>query len=1441
MEINLKSLKYPKPIFITLISIFTLGACTNSSAGSSLDLSLTSVNSSIVSDFNLSIQGKNLVWPSYSGFTYQVFLQESPISPILSSSIFSLEEVLNEPGVFPISVKAQSGTVVYQSNQIDVIKVGEIVSFGFDQTQNTIFLDQVSSANRYELWSGGTLIEVKSTPFAVGRIIFDISNFTGLNEYNIIAANTSIYALPGEEITLHVLSNLRVAYDGNLLTFTPKISSLDYQLFINNLAYPLNADFQLHQFANLPANVNQLNLQVKASPKEPLANFYGGESNLLVIQQHLAISGLTLQDNLLKWNPLSTATGYRIYQFTNQTETFLQEVSTPEFSLNNLFDGFHKIVIYPINANNTFLQSKGTEVTFVKNFTLSVLEDRFSWTTYPGLFYRIKIGDKFTDLMGSQNQVLFTDIPNFQNLFNPSESVFIEAYQPNLELTFNRSNTINLTRINTPTNLSLNIATNVLSWSVINFAANYRLRITNMVLQTVRDVVVSTNTYDLDSENPGYYQITIQALSSSNNLISLATAPFFVINRYELTYENEVLAWPALEGFKYELSINDLVIPLFTSTYTLTASSGLNVGENRLTIRYVPLTANLNLLQDKTATISITRTGTSTTFSYQKTSRLLSWTPVPNADAYILTIQNEHNQVIVDQVEVSQASFDLSHLTNPSLLRVNLRPIVKNGLFLATESFQETLLINLEMAQTKARLTWPNVTGLTFELRVNNTIVNSGQFNEQLINEQTLMPGSHTASLAVFWQNSKVSLGEPTSLIFSKLASVQTVNYANETFSWSSVSNATHYDLYLNQVFVGSQTGRTFNLPNSYQGLISFTVVAINEDNNQVLSSNSSSISLIDRMVLEYDEGELSWSAISQLSYKVYYGTTLLQDVGQSTRIDLTEYTIPVGNHEFYVEVYDSTNTLQLSQNRSNKLVIEKLASITSVSFDNGRLIWAANPKAISYDIYVNDVYFGTESGSSFDLQHLASGESVIKIVANGIGNQINSNLSSGFNVFMGLSLDYEDGEFSWSSILNSTYRLHITTSSGNTSLNLGTTLFYSLSSFPNLISGELRVSLELNQTGKTFVYARSEAIFVQVLNPIGQLSMVNNLLSWANNEDANGGYEIRVYRNDSLIHSEITLINQYPLSEYNQSLGFYQFQVAPLSDALYFYNAAATRSLYSIENLALEFTKPTLNYSLINLTHLNFYLYHNDNLLRTLSKASTSLDLLTVSEIVTGENTFSIKVLSSQFTLVKSQSNTLSITKLAPVNDLGFANARFEWSYSQLDGVSFKGLLNGNTFEVTTLFFAGNYLNGLNQLSVFAQKSGLFLDSNQVSISQSLSILAAPKVILDRQNWAFANWDLFTMQIQTVPNADAYVVSFKLYHKTNVNAHVVEDSITVTSSSNFFVLTATFGKNISGTPNYDKIEISVQSRSVSNTTFLPSALRQISYTFVASDFIVTL
>jgi len=159
----------------------------------------------------------------------------------------------------------------------------------------------------------------------------------------------------------------------------------------------------------------------------------------------------------------------------------------------------------------------------------------------------------------------------------------------------------------------------------------------------------------------------------------------------------------------------------------------------------------------------------------------------------------------------------------------------------------------------------------------------------------------------------------------------------------------------------------------------------------------------------------------------------------------------------------------------------------------------------------------------------------------------------------------------------------------------------------------------------------------------------------------------------------------------------------------------------------------------------------------------------------------------------------------------------------------SASSTLDGNSLN-QSLSVSSSELDGSEPSSFDAPSS--LSSTSQISIPN----LNAPTLILDRTQFTFANWDLFTIRVEPVELASHYLVSIIITHASNSSLNVVENNIRVDATSSYFVLTSSYGRDLTGTPFFTSVQVSYQSISQDASLAKDSLLKDVQYVFNSSE-----
>jgi len=164
--------------------------------------------------------------------------------------------------------------------------------------------------------------------------------------------------------------------------------------------------------------------------------------------------------------------------------------------------------------------------------------------------------------------------------------------------------------------------------------------------------------------------------------------------------------------------------------------------------------------------------------------------------------------------------------------------------------------------------------------------------------------------------------------------------------------------------------------------------------------------------------------------------------------------------------------------------------------------------------------------------------------------------------------------------------------------------------------------------------------------------------------------------------------------------------------------------------------------------------------------------------------------------------------------------------------------LIGSLLFVLASCMPSGQSSSSLSSTNIDGSSSLVISSSSQVVLSSPSSTvppvlrISQPTIIIDRTAFTFANWDLFTVRVEPIEGASHFLISIKLYHSTNSSSDIVENNLRMDESTQYFFLSASYGKNQTGTPFYTKIDITVTTKSENLANFLDAEPKSVSYVF---------
>lgn len=216
------------------------------------------------------------------------------------------------------------------------------------------------------------------------------------------------------------------------------------------------------------------------------------------------------------------------------------------------------------------------------------------------------------------------------------------------------------------------------------------------------------------------------------------------------------------------------------------------------------------------------------------------------------------------------------------------------------------------------------------------------------------------------------------------------ISLSNKVVSWSSITNANSYDIYMNTIKVGNTANTSFSISNfideTIGGSYNFFIKAISNDSENYVESDASNIveyevlQLNQPQVTNFDPTNLNiigdtlmWRSVENAtSYTIFSNDTVLTTVGQNvTQVDLSNYLTLNNSYKMNV-VANASGYLSSEKSLSVYYVVKQLEAPV-LSLNNFILSWLPIEDADNYDIYVDNVLYTNVSNTTFSIESIVT------------------------------------------------------------------------------------------------------------------------------------------------------------------------------------------------------------------------------------------------------------------------------------------------------------------------------------------------------------------------------------------------------------------------------------------------------------------------------------
>ena len=779
-----------------------------------------------------------------------------------------------------------------------------------------------------------------------------------------------------------------------------------------------------------------------------------------------------LNDSAISWeNPGRSDISYTISVYDNSGNTILPKVENHRgnsISINNSISNLNGFIVeiqaFAVDVkNNTIIMDTATEtkrfsftrLAKVTNLRVN-LDGKLSWDATNGANgYVLQINDIFQPVLTS----------NSFDLKDPGlKSLRVYPVVVDANKIINRSyystwsDLLSTNILQEPKNIDYNSFTNLISWSGVSDAKEYKV-----IINGVENQITNKNEALYNSNNKSF-SLRIVAIGDGVKTINsqnLSATDFDFISTVEkIEVNNGILEWPQPSGANsYKIKINGLIVEEF-----LSSNKYDKIPENKsVDIEVLPFNKDKKTFSSWSAPKSITLLSTPKP-QWDDNVRLsgesanpVFWDGITNASGYSVRVTYENENPVIRNFSSSERLYGES-FAKIGLYKIEVKSLAGESGSIFDSRYSKPILVRRLSSVTKTNNNF--VTSNQDNLEQGFTVnFNKDQyaFEYQLFKSDSLVTGANTKlnqfvvsnvvdnnSFAARTINYRIqSIGQTIkndegifvtldslledSLSFDirVLQTPSNLNFSGEDLKWNSVNNSAGYTLKL------SGQNRTVNTNLIKLDFVETGIFKLNlisrGNGGDVLPSNPTQELTIERISAPTElkinteltnDGTLTWSNVPFSQSYVAYIDGNSEPVNINRQTDMYQYIknsntsiyiVAIAN--YYKDDRATSNYYYLSSRPSATITVLRLNSpeFPNISFENGLLKWNTptnlnQGSAITYTLYnrSKSIIASGLSGNSYDLSSLEGGNEYtfyIRAIGDGVKN-INSDFSPPKSIF---------------------------------------------------------------------------------------------------------------------------------------------------------------------------------------------------------------------------------------------------------------------------------------------------------------------------------------------------------------------------------------------------------------------------------------------------------
>jgi len=723
------------------------------------------------------------------------------------------------------------------------------------------------------------------------------------------------------------------------------------------------------------------------------------------------------------WSSVSGATSYKL--FVDNTEVYTG--SSTSCNVTSLAVGSsHSYYVQAINSGGTSSNSNTINLTLnpaiagvpVASVATDITQTSFTanWGTVSGATsYKLKVDNgSFADV-GNITSKNITGLTAGSTHNYTVQAVNISGASAD-------SNTVSVSTI--PLAPGANVATDITntsftaSWGTVTGATSYKLFIDDVEAYSGTNLNFSKTGLTANSSHSYYVQaINSGGTSANSNTVNLSlnpnapTAPVASVAT-DITTTSFTANWASVTGAtSYKLFIDD--VEAYSGTNLNFSKTGLTAGSSH---SYYVTASNVTGTSSNSNTINVSTVPVAPVASVAtditNTSFTANWATVTGATSYKLFIDD------VEAYSGTNLNFSKTGLTANSSHSYYVQAINSGGTSTNSSTINVTLNPDTPTAPVASAATTVTTTSFTanwgastnastYTLFVNGTSVYTG--TSRSVNVTSLTAGTaytyYVQASNVTGTSSNSNTVSVSTIPLAPVANVASdITNTSFTASWATVTGATSYKLFIDDVEAYSGTNLSF----SKTGLTassshSYYVQAINSGGTSV-NSNTINLTLNPdaptapvasaATAVATTSFTANWGASTNAtSYTLFVNGTSVY-TGSSRSVNVTSLTAGTA-YTYYVQASNVTGTSSNSNSINVTTVpvaptANTATNITSTSFTAS---WGSVTGATSYNLVIDGVSTNVGNVTTYTKTGLASGDRTYYVQAvNSGGNSANSN-----------------------------------------------------------------------------------------------------------------------------------------------------------------------------------------------------------------------------------------------------------------------------------------------------------------------------------------------------------------------------------------------------------------------------------------------------------------